>query len=262
MNRTATGVPAGLVLPAVAGVALVVVPVVGLAARTPWTALGDLLGEPAAGDALRLSLLTASLAAVVATLTGGPLGWVFARTTGVASRALRALVLLPLVLPPVVAGVALLATFGRRGVLGDVLGALGLQLPFSTTGVVVAQAFVALPFVVLTVEAGVRNADPGLEEAAAACGAGRWFTFRHVSLPLLAPSVTAAAVLAWARALGEFGATITFAGNVAGRTRTLPLAVVTELQADVDAALALSALLVGVSLIVLVGLRERWLAGR
>ncbi len=251
--------PPSLLVPAVIGTLLVVVPLAGLAARTPWGALGDLLAEPGARRALRLSLVTATAAAAVATAVGGPLGWVFARTARRGVRVVRAVVLLPLVLPPVVAGVALLATFGRRGLLGDALDVVGLRLPFTTLGVVVAQAFVALPFVVLTVEAGARDADVGLEEAAAACGADRWFTFRHVSLPLLAPAVATAAVLAWARALGEFGATVTFAGNVDGETRTLPLAVVTELQADVDAALALSALLVVVSLVVLAGLRDRWL---
>ncbi len=260
--RVSRGVPAVLVLPGIVAALLVLVPVIGLAARTPWRALGDLLGEPEALDALRLSLVTASAAATLATLTGGPLGWIFARTTGGWIRATRAVVLLPLVLPPVVAGVALLATFGRRGLLGDALDVAGLQLPFTTLGVVIAQAFVALPFVVLTVETGVRNADRGLEEAASSCGASRWFAFRHVSLPLLGPSVLTAALLAWARALGEFGATITFAGNVAGETRTLPLAVVTALQADTDTALALSALLVVVSLVVLVGLRDHWLGSR
>lgn len=261
-SRRGVGVPPVLVVPALVGAALVLVPVLGLVARVPWRALGDLLTDRDAVDALGLSLLTASCAAALATVAGGPLGWIFARSQGASVRALRALVLLPLVLPPVVAGVALLATFGRRGLLGDALDVVGLRLPFTTLGVVIAQAFVALPFVVLTVETGVRNADAGLEEAAAACGASRWFTFRHISLPLLGPSVVAAALLAWARALGEFGATITFAGNVAGETRTLPLAVVTALQADTDSALALSALLVAVSLIVLVGLRDRWLGGR
>ena len=248
---------------AAVGVGLAVLPVVGLAARTPWTALADILSGDAARTALRLSLTSATAATAVALAVGGPLGWVFARRGGALVRASRSLVLLPLVLPPVVAGVALLATFGRRGVLGGPLDAVGVQLPFSIAGVVVAQAFVALPFVVLTVEGGVRAADAGLEEAAAACGAGPWFAFRTVSLPLLAPSLVAAALLGWARALGEFGATITFAGNVEGRTRTLPLAVVTELQSDGDTALGLSALLVGVSLVVLIGLRDRWLgAGR
>ncbi|HEU5082199.1 MAG TPA: ABC transporter permease [Acidimicrobiales bacterium] len=260
--RRGAGIPGALVAPALVGALLVLLPLLGLVVRTPWRALGDLLGEPEAVEALRLSLVSASAAAVLATVTGGPLGWIFARSAHPGARALRPLVLLPLVLPPVVAGVALLATFGRRGILGDGLDALGVHVPFTTLAVVLAQAFVALPFVVLTVETGVRNADVGLEEAAAACGASRWFTFRHVSLPLLGPSVVAAALLAWARALGEFGATITFAGNVAGRTRTLPLAVVTALQRDTDTALALSALLVAVSLLVLVGLRDRWLGGR
>jgi molybdate transport system permease protein len=246
---------------AAVGVGLAVLPVVGLAARTPWTALADILTGDAARTALRLSLTSATAATALALAVGGPLGWVFARRRGPLVRASRSLVLLPLVLPPVVAGVALLATFGRRGLLGGPLDAVGVQLPFSVAGVVVAQAFVALPFVVLTVEGGVRAADTGLEEAAAACGARPWFAFRTVSLPLLAPSIVAAALLGWARALGEFGATITFAGNVEGRTRTLPLAVVTELQSDRDTALGLSALLVGVSLVVLIGLRDRWLGG-
>ena len=250
-----------LAVVAAVGVGLAVLPVVGLAARTPWSGLADILSGDTARTALRLSLVSATAATALALAVGGPLGWVFARRRGFLVRASRSLVLLPLVLPPVVAGVALLATFGRRGLLGGPLDAIGVQLPFSIAGVVVAQAFVALPFVVLTVEGGVRAADAGLEEAAAACGARPWFAFRTVSLPLLAPSLVAAALLGWARALGEFGATITFAGNVEGRTRTLPLAVVTELQSDGDAALGLSALLVGVSLVVLIGLRDRWLGG-
>lgn len=257
MNRPAPSLP--LVVAVVVGVTLAAVPVLGLALRTPWSSLPGIVAEDSARRALRLSLVTATAATALAMGVGGPLGWIFGRRRGRLVRTARAVALLPLVLPPVVAGVALLATFGRRGVLGGTLDAAGVQLPFSTAGVVVAQAFVALPFVVLTVENGVRQADLGLEDAAAACGASRWHVLRTVSLPLLAPALGAAALLGWARALGEYGATITFAGNVEGRTRTLPLAVVTEMQTDTDVALGLSALLVGVSLLVLVGMRDRWL---
>jgi len=176
---------------------------------------------------------------------------------------LRALVTLPLVLPPVVGGVALLLAFGRRGVVGHWLDAgVGVRLPFTPAGVVVAEAFVAMPFLVLAVEGALRGADPRLEEAAATLGASRWVTFRRVTLPLVLPGLVAGMVLCWARALGEFGATITFAGSFPGRTRTMPLEVYLALERDPAAAVALSVLLLAVCLAVLVGLRQRWLGGR
>jgi len=171
---------------------------------------------------------------------------------------LRGLTLLPIVLPPVVGGVALLAAFGRRGLLGQWLDAVGVRLPFTTPGAVLAEAFVAMPFFVLTVEGALRSVDHRLEDAARTLGADTWRVFWSVTLPLVRPSLLAGAVLAWARALGEFGATITFAGNFPGRTQTLPLAVYVLLESRPDAGLALSLVLVGVSLAVLVALRARW----
>jgi molybdate transport system permease protein len=167
----------------------------------------------------------------------------------------------PLVLPPVVGGVALLLVFGRRGLLGGWLDStFGITLPFTTTGVVVAEAFVAMPFLVISVEGALRAADARYEEAASTLGASRWTTFRRVTLPMIAPGVAAGAVLCWARALGEFGATITFAGNFPGRTQTMPLAVYLALEQDLDAAIVLSLVLLVVSVVVLAGLRDRWIS--
>jgi molybdate transport system permease protein len=210
--------------------------------------------------ALRLSLLTASLATVACVLLGVPLAWVLARAAFPGRRLVRALVTVPLVLPPVVGGVALLLVFGRRGLVGEWLDAtFGFSLPFTTAGVVVAEAFVAMPFLVISVEGALRGADSRFEEAAATLGASRWTAFRRVTLPLIAPGVAAGAVLCWARALGEFGATITFAGNFGGRTQTMPLAVYLALEQDLDAAIVLSLVLLVVSVVILAALRDRWL---
>jgi molybdate transport system permease protein len=249
-----------LVALAAVAVAFVVLPFVALLQRTPWSDLVDLLGRPIVTDALRLSMLSALAAVVLSLLFGVPLAWVLARSSLPGRSLLRAVVLLPMVLPPVVGGASLLFAFGRRGLLGGpVYDATGFLLPFSLWGVVVANTFVALPFLVITVEAGLRAADTRYEDAAATLGAGRWMILRRVTLPLVAPSVLAGAVLAWARALGEFGATVTFAGNLQGRTQTMPLAVFLALESDRDAAIALSLVLIAVSLVVLVPLRDRWL---
>ena len=205
-------------------------------------------------------MLCALAASAVAIVLGTPLAWVLARSQRREVRALRALVLLPMVLPPVVGGVALLAAFSLRSPIGGWLhDAFGLQLTFSPVGVVMAQTFVGLPFFVLTVEGALRSLDPGFEEAAAGLGASRMRVFARVTAPLIAPSIAAGAVLAWARALGEFGATLTFAGNIEGRTQTLPLAVYLDLEQGDGSAIALSLLLVAVSLGALVALRDRWL---
>jgi molybdate transport system permease protein len=214
---------------------------------------------PAVGDALRLSLVTALASTAVVVVLGVPLAWVLARSPFPGRRLVRALVTLPMVLPPVVGGAALLFALGRNSPLGRWLdGTLGITLPFSTTGVVIAQSFVALPFLVVTVEGALRAGDRGLEEAATTLGAGRWTVLRRVTLPQVGPSLVAGAVLAWARALGEFGATITFNGSLQGRTQTMPLAVYQALQRDQGAAIVLSLVLVAVSLAVLVALRDRW----
>ncbi len=261
-GRRVPGRPPPVILPfAVFGLGLVLVPVIGLLVRAPWSDVADALGATSTREALRLSLLTSVSAAAIATLLGVPLAWVLARVAFPGRRLTRAVVLLPLVLPPVVGGVALLLAFGRNGLLGPALDTVfGVHLPFSTAGVVVAQAFVALPFVVVTVEAALRAADRGVEEAAATLGAGPLIVARRVTLPAIAPAIAAGSALAWARALGEFGATITFAGSIPDRTQTMPLAVFRELQTDLAGAVALSIVLLVVSIAVLVGLRERWLA--
>jgi molybdate transport system permease protein len=230
--------------------------------RAPWASLPQRLTEPGVLTALRLSLVTATLATAASLVLGVPLAWILARTTFPGRKVVRALVTVPLVLPPVVGGVALLLVFGRNGLLGGWLDStFGITLPFTTTGVVVAEAFVAMPFLVISVEGALRGADARYEEAAATLGAGRWTAFRRVTLPLVAPGVAAGAVLCWARALGEFGATITFAGNFPGRTQTMPLAVYLALEQDLDAAIVLSLVLLAVSVAVLVALRERWVSG-
>jgi molybdate transport system permease protein len=239
----------------------VVVPFSALLQRAPWTDLGHLLGEPVVRDALRLSVTTAVAATGISLVLGVPLAWVLARTRFPGRSLVRALVLLPMVLPPVVGGAALLFAFGRRGLLGEpVYESTGFLLPYSTWGVIAANTFVAMPFLVLTVESGLRAADPRYEDAAATLGAGRWTIFRRITVPHAGPSIIAGAVLCWARALGEFGATVTFAGNLQGRTQTMPLAVFLALEkGDRDAAVALSLVLIAVSLAVLLPLRDRWL---
>jgi molybdate transport system permease protein len=242
------------------GLAFLVLPLAGLLIRAPWAELPERLRAPGLLTALRLSLQTATLATGLCLLLGVPLAWVLARLSFPGQGLIRALVTVPLVLPPVVGGVALLLVFGRKGVLGSWLDqTLGLTLPFTTAGVVLAEAFVAMPFLVLAVEGALRGADRRYEEAAATLGASRWTTFTRVTLPLVAPGVTAGAVLCWARALGEFGATITFAGNFPGRTQTMPLAVYLALETDLPAAIVLSLILLAVSVAILAGLRGRWI---
>jgi molybdate transport system permease protein len=258
-GRAAGRAPIALAVPAVLALAFLLLPLVALLIRAPWRSMPDQLGSAAVWQALRLSLQTATLATAASLVFGVPLAWLLARTTFPGRRLVRALVTLPLVLPPVVGGVALLLALGRNGVVGRWLdSAFGVTLPFTTSGVVVAETFVAMPFLVITVEGTLRAADARYEEAAATLGASRLTAFRRVTLPMIAPGVAAGAVLAWARALGEFGATITFAGSFPGRTQTMPLAVYLALQDDPAAAIALSLVLLAVSLAVLVGLRERW----
>jgi molybdate transport system permease protein len=245
---------------AVVGVLLAGLPLLGLIVRTPWTRFAGVLGDEASLVALRLSLVVATSAAAISLVIGFPLAWVLARGRFRGKTVVRAIVVLPLVMPPVVAGVGLLAAFGRRGLVGSWLFEwLGIQLTFTTAAAVVAATFVSFPLAVLALEAGLRGLDERLEDAAATLGASRWYVLRRVSLPLLGPQIAAAAVLAWARALGEFGATITFAGNLQGRTQTLPLAVFERLQSDPDAAFALSMLLIAVALAVILALRGRFL---
>jgi molybdate transport system permease protein len=243
------------------GLALLVLPLVGLLVRAPWAGLPHVVAQATVLHALRLSLECATIATAVAFLLGVPLAWVLARSEARGVSLLRSLVTLPLVLPPVVGGVALLFAFGRTGVVGGWLDQwFGVTIPFTTTAVVMAETFVAMPFLVITVEGAFRAADQGYDEAAATLGASRLTVFRRVTLPLVRPSLVAGAVLCWARALGEFGATITFAGNLPGVTQTMPLAVYLAMQTDPQAATALALLLLVVSVVVLLGLRERWLS--
>jgi molybdate transport system permease protein len=243
-------------------VAFLLLPLVALLVRTPWSTVPAQLASPEVGQALRLSLLCAGLATVICLVLGVPLAWVLARATFPGRRLLRALVTVPLVLPPVVGGVALLLLLGRRGLLGQHLDAgLGITVPFTTAAVVIAEAFVALPFLVIAVEGALRAADRRYEDAAASLGASRMLILRRVTLPMIAPGITAGAVLCFARALGEFGATITFAGSFPGVTRTMPLAVYLALETNPEAAIVLSLVLLAVSVLVLASLRDRWVTG-
>jgi molybdate transport system permease protein len=242
------------------GAAFFIVPLIGLVVRTPWAHAWSSLTTPDTLDALRLSLVASLSSTAVALILGVPLAWVYARVEFPGKNVLRALTTLPMVLPPVVGGVALLLAFGRRGIFGQWLdSAFGVTLPFTTAAVIFAETFVAMPFLVLTVEAGLRSMDRRFEDAARTLGASRWYVFRRVTLPAIRPGVVAGAVLAWARALGEFGATITFAGNFPGTTQTMPLAVYLALETDPPAAIVLSLVLLAVSLATLLLLRERWL---
>ncbi len=244
---------------AAVGVSLLVAPLIGLLTRVPWAELGTLLTSEVAVDALRISSIASAAAALIAVVVGVPVAWVLARVDFPGRSLLRGLVLLPLVLPPVVGGAALLFTFGRRGLLGEPLHRLtGIVLPFSTGGVILAVTFVSMPFLIVTVEGALRSLDPRYEGAAASLGAGRWTVLRRVTLPMIGPSLASGLILTWARALGEFGATIAFAGNLPGRTQTLPLAIFVQLESDRDAAVALSVVMVAISLAVLVVLRDRW----
>jgi molybdate transport system permease protein len=254
------GVPIIVVVPAAIGAAFFIVPLVGLIVRSPWGDAVKALTAPETLEALKLSLIASLSATAVALVLGVPMAWVYARVAFPGRALLRALTTLPMVLPPVVGGIALLLAFGRRGLLGAWLAStFGITFPFTTIGVVMAETFVAMPFLILTVEAGLRSMDRRYEEAARALGANRWRVFTQVTVPLIGPSLFAGSVLCWARALGEFGATITFAGNFPGVTQTMPLAVYLLLETNPEASFILSLVLLLVSLIVLVGLRDRWL---
>ena len=252
--------PYGLIILAALGIAFLVLPVVGLLVRAPWRTLPHQLTSSDVTTALRLSLETATIATALALIFGVPIAWCLVRLDIRGRSLLRALTTLPLVLPPVAGGIALLLAYGRHGVAGQwLLRAFGLSLPFTTAGVVVAETFVAMPFLIVSVEGALRALDARYDAAAATLGASKSFTFRHVTLPMVAPGIVAGAVLCWARALGEFGATITFAGSYPGRTQTMPLRVYLELQDNPDAAIVLSIVLLVVSIAVLAGLRDRWL---
>jgi molybdate transport system permease protein len=261
-RSTAARPPALLVGLAVVAVAFFALPFLGLVWRAPWSDAWGQLNSSDTTKALRLSIVCSLWAAGLSVLFGVPLAWVLARCEFPGRGAVRALCTLSMVLPPVVGGVALFFALGRRGLVGQHLDRwFDVTLPFSTAGVVLAQTFVAMPFLVLTVEAALRQLDPRHEDAARTLGASRWYTLRRVTLPAVRPALVAGAVLAWARALGEFGATITFAGNFPGTTQTLPLVAYLKLQSNPEEAIVVSLLLVAVSFGVLLALRERWLGG-
>lgn len=254
------GAPLLAVCLALVAVLFFTLPLLGLLGKIEWGSLWDNLTTQQAKDAIKLSVECSLWSTALALVFGVPLAYVLARVPFPGKAFVRALVVLPMVLPPVVGGVALLYAFGRtNGIVGPwIYDTFGWQFTFSKSGVVLAETFVAMPFLVITVEAGLRSIDTRYEDAAATLGAGRWTTFRRVTLPFLAPSLVAGAALAWARALGEFGATITFAGNIQGRTQTMPLAVYLALESAPERAIALSLVLIAISIVVLVSLRDRW----
>ena len=243
--------PAWVHVPALLGVALVLLPLAGLLSRVRWTDVPALVTSPSALTALSLSLRTAASSTLLCLLLGVPMALVLARSRFPGQGVLRSLVLLPLVLPPVVGGIALLTTFGRRGLLGEQLEALGVQVAFSTVAVVLAQTFVSLPFLVVSLEGALRSAGDRYDVVAASLGARPTTVLRRVTLPLVLPGLVSGSVLAFARALGEFGATITFAGSFEGTTRTLPLHIYNLRVTDPDAAVAMSLVLVVVAVAVI-----------
>ena len=260
----ATGVETGPLLRVLAavGLLLTVGPLVALLLRAPWSSMATVVTDRHILSAARLSLVTSAMAVGGSAVVGIPLAWLLARTSFPGRRLLRALVLLPMVLPPVVAGIALLAALGRSGPVGGWLAQFGIVLPFTLAGTALAQAFVAAPFLIAAAEAGFTASDRGLEDAAIGLGASRWMVWRSVILPAVYPSLLAGLALCWARALGEFGATITFAGSLRGRTETLPLAAYRELQTDPQGAVAVGVVLLVVSLAVLLSLRGRLVSVR
>ncbi|WP_127479997.1 ABC transporter permease [Nocardioides pantholopis] len=243
--------PRWLFVPAALGAAFVLLPLAAILARVPWADFPTLITSESSRAALGLSLRTSATSTVLCVLLGVPMATVLARTRFRGQGLLRSLVLLPLVLPPVVGGIALLYTFGRRGLLGEHLEVLGIQVAFSTTAVVLAQTFVALPFLVVSLEGALRTAGQRYEVVAASLGAGPTTVFRRITLPLVLPGLLSGTVLAFARSLGEFGATITFAGSLEGVTRTLPLEIYLLRETDVDGAVALSLVLVVVAVLVI-----------
>ncbi|MFH9728164.1 ABC transporter permease [Streptomyces sp. NPDC017254] len=251
--------PVALAVPALLAVAFLTLPLIGILVRTEWGELADHLTSPGTVEALRLSLLVSFWALGLSLLLGVPLAWLLARVSFPGKAIVRSLVLLPMVLPPTVGGVALLLAFGRRGLLGPWLeGTFGITLPFHTSGAVVAATFVAMPFLVISLEGALGGLRPRYEETAASLGASPVRVFFTVTLPMVAPGLIAGAALTWARALGEFGATITFAGNLPGTTQTLPLQVYLLLQDEPEAATSVSLLLLAIAMAVLIALRGRW----
>jgi molybdate transport system permease protein len=260
-----TGVPGLLWIPAGIALAFLVLPLVALVAQVPWGQFGQVVESSGVGQSLALSLGAGAAATGLSVVLGIPLAWVLARSVEwnpILRRLLRAFVTVPLVLPPVVGGIALVLLLGRTGLVGSFLRIwFGIQIPFTTPAVVISETFVAMPFLVLSVEGALRGADRRLEDAAETLGASRWMIFRRITLPLIAPGVAAGAVLSFARALGEFGATITFAGDFPGVTRTMPIAAYIALESDPGAAYVIAIILLAVAIAVLFALRDRWVGG-
>ena len=261
ISAHSTDLPRWVYLPAAVGTVFVGLPLLAVAVKVDWPHFWSLITSPSSLTALALSLRTATASTVLCVALGVPMALVLARSTARLVRLLRPLILLPLVLPPVVGGIALLYAFGRLGLLGQYLEAAGISIAFSTAAVVLAQTFVSLPFLVISLEGAARTAGADLEVVAATLGARPSAVWWRVTLPLLAPGVASGAVLAFARSLGEFGATLTFAGSRQGVTRTLPLEIYLQRVTDADAAVALSLLLVVVAALVVLGLGTRRLTG-
>lgn len=251
------GIPGWVFVPATLGLAFLVIPLVAMLSRVTWSEFPALITSESSLAALQLSLITAACSTVICLILGLPIALVLARTQVPGRAVLRVLVLLPLVLPPVVSGIALLYTFGRRGLIGEHLDVMGIQVAFSTVAVILAQAFVSLPFLVITIEGALRTSGEKYEAVAATLGAPPTTVLRRVTLPLILPGLLAGLVLAFARALGEFGATLTFAGSVQGVTRTLPLEIYLQRETDAAAAIALSVLLMLVAAVVILLSRQR-----
>ena len=253
--------PSWIYCPALFGAAFLIVPLLAIVARVDWAHFIPLVTSESARAALLLSIKTATASTALCVLLGAPMALALARSRLRGRSVVRALILLPLVLPPVVGGLALLYTFGRQGLLGHQLEVLGVRIAFSTTAVVLAQTFVSLPFLVLSLEGALRTAGQGYEQVAATLGAGPTTVLRTVTVPLVWPGLISGAVLAFARSLGEFGATLTFAGSLQGVTRTLPLEIYLQREADADAAVALSLLLIAVAAVIVVVTAGRRAAG-
>lgn len=259
-RRVDDGAPWPVIVVATLTIVFFALPFIGLLGRTPWSDLFDVLGESRVRTALWLSIRTSVTSASASLLFGVPLAWVLARGRFPGRSAVRALCTMSMVLPPVVGGVALFFSFGRQGVFGRFLDDwFSFQFTFSVWGVILAQTFVAMPYLVLTVEAAIRQADARYEDAARSLGGSRWYVFRRITVPAIRPALVAGVVLAWARALGEFGATITFAGNFPGTTQTMSIATYLALDTDAREALVLSVVMIATSFAVLFGLRDRWM---
>ncbi|MBC7592944.1 MAG: molybdate ABC transporter permease subunit [Kineosporiaceae bacterium] len=256
-----SGLPRWVFVPAAAGALFIVLPLVAMGTRVEWSNFFGLVTSESSVAALKLSLRTSAMSTLLCVVFGVPMAMVLARTGFRGQPLVRSFVLLPLVLPPVVGGIALLYTFGRKGLLGHSLEVLGINIAFSTTAVVLAQTFVALPFLVVSLEGTLRTAGQRYESVAATLGARPTTVLRRVTIPLVLPGLASAAVLSFARALGEFGATLTFAGSLQGTTRTLPLEIYLQRETDPDAAVALSLVLVIVAVLVVALIRGRSVRG-